>query len=75
MPSKPRAVPPGASEQDKLILKYLSDKVDPIFVPLMRTLIQKVNLRYMQSLPERAVAFRAVATMPLDYHDPISKCA
>jgi len=38
-----RAPPPGASEQDKLILKYLREKVDPVFVPMMRTIIQKVK--------------------------------
>ena len=37
-----REAPLGASEQDKLILKYLREKVDPIFVPMMRSLIQQV---------------------------------
>ena len=41
MAANARKIPAGASEQDKMILQYLRDKVDPVFVPLMRTLIQK----------------------------------
>ena len=41
MAANGRKIPAGASEQDKMILQYLRDKVDPVFVPLMRTLIQK----------------------------------
>jgi len=36
----PRAIPEGASAQEREIIEYLSETADPFFIPLLRDIVQ-----------------------------------